>query len=35
MEKNISQQLLEFIENSPTCFHAVQETSSLQKDSQS
>ena len=24
MEKNISQQLLEFIENSPTCFHAVQ-----------
>lgn len=24
MKKNISQQLLEFIENSPTCFHAVQ-----------
>lgn len=24
MEKNISQQLLEFIANSPTCFHAVQ-----------
>lgn len=24
MGKNISQQLLEFIENSPTCFHAVQ-----------
>lgn len=24
MEKTISQQLLEFIENSPTCFHAVQ-----------
>ena len=24
MDKNISQQLIEFIENSPTCFHAVQ-----------
>lgn len=31
MEKNISQQLIEFIENSPTCFHAVRTMTDILK----